>query len=57
MPKSYSYSLEKKCLISIPTTHHGYTIIPYSYPPRVAGTHEVFVPTNVPIDMIIEMQK
>jgi hypothetical protein len=49
----YPYPLEKKYPILIPATHHRYKITPYSYPPWVAGTHRVPIPTNIIVDMII----
>ena len=51
--KPYPYPLGKNWPIPIPTTHHGYKITPYSYPPWVAVTHRVPIPINITIDMII----
>jgi hypothetical protein len=55
--KPYPYPLGKNWPIPIPTTHHGYKITPYPYPPWVAGTHRVPIPINITIDMIIWIAK
>jgi hypothetical protein len=53
------------CLIFIPynnwkqvtNTHHRYKIMPYSYPPWVAGTHQVPIPTKITVDINILNRK
>jgi hypothetical protein len=55
--KPYPYPLGKNWPIPIPTTHHGYKITPYPYPPWIAGTHRVPIPINITIDMILWIAK
>jgi hypothetical protein len=41
----------EKCPVPIPTTHHGYKIMPYTYPPWVEGTCQ-YPGTGVPLTTV-----